>query len=283
MKSRPRALLPVLMCMLLAGCRAMAHPRYAPELENRMPDCRRIVVFSGTIQTEVKNYKTDDWFTSPAVGVHYGQLFAQSVGRVLRDRMKRDVRIEAEAAVALGGDGALARTVADRLLAHAREWMARDPGHESERLAGLSSDPRVVPEELRRNFDAVLVVGGRTKYESDPDRSARYLDIVARNAIAYPLVLLSPLFPPLLPISIATLAQGATGYWVGAPNVSYFSVALFDARTGRLLYVNDWFDTQKIDDEEGFADVARELLNPIVRVKGSETAPLGARPERWDP
>ena len=47
--------------------------------------------------------------------------------------------------------------------------------------------------------------------------------------------------------------------------------------------MNDRFDTEKVDDEEGFAKVARDLLRPVARVRGSETAPLGPRPERWQP
>src|SRR3954468_8204050 len=99
--SRPRYAALAFALVALAGCRATTHPRYAPELESRWPDCQRIVVFSGTVQTEIKNFKTDDWFLRSDTGGHYGQLLAQSVARVLRDQADREPRVAAEAAAAL--------------------------------------------------------------------------------------------------------------------------------------------------------------------------------------
>ncbi len=274
---------PILALALLAsGCGATTHPRYAPELVRSWPECVRIVVLQGTVATDVKNYKAEDWFREDSLGKRYGQLLAQAAARVLRDDGGREPRVAAEAAAALGGDEDLTRTLADRMLLSARETMARDPGYAEHKIVGLAADPGVVPDELRRSFDAVLVVGGRTKYESPEERTARYEDIVVRNAVAYPLLFAAVFVPPILPISLATMAQGLTGYWVGAPNVSYFSVALFDAQTGRLLYSNDWFDTEKVDEPEDFHKAAREMLRPLCEIEGDELAPLGEPPEQFE-
>jgi hypothetical protein len=266
--------------LALAGCGATTHPRYAPELGRRWVDCQRIVVIPGTVDTQVKNYRIEDYFPDPDLGNTLGDLLAQGAGRVLRDA-HREPRIAADAARALGGDRALVRTVADRLLNHAREWMARDAGYNDEQLTGLPSE-NVVPEELRRSFDAVLVIGGRTKFETPHESVLRYRDIVLRNAVAWPLLIISPIIPPAFPVSVALLQGGLTGYWVSAPNVSYFWVALYDSQTGRLLYVSDWFDTEKMAEPEELHTVALEMLAPLMKVHGPEDGmPLGERPPGW--
>jgi hypothetical protein len=278
-----RSTLVALVLPLAAGCIPVTHPRYAPDLERRWVDCERLVVIPGTVRTDAKNYRTDDYFVEDAVGKRFGQLFAQGVGRVLRDDAEREPRPASEAAAVLGGDEELTRRLADRMLAAAREMMARDPGYIQEQLSGLDNDPHLVPEELRRSFDAVVVVGGRTKFETPEERVVRYSNIALRNAVAIPFILISPFFPPLGPVTLAGIASGFTGYWADAPNASYFSLAVYDGQTGRLIYANDWFDTEKVTEPEGYVNVARRLIRPLARVRGSDTAPLGERPDRWEP
>jgi hypothetical protein len=259
------------------GCTIM-HPRYAPELGRRWPECLRLVVIPGTVKTETKNYLTDEYFRDESKGQSFAQLLSDSTGEVLREVAGREVRHAGEAIDALGSDPVRARAVADEMLLHARQWMAKDPGYDDAVLHGLATDPGVLPYELRRGFDAVVVVGGRAKYESQHETYERYAEIVVRNVIAVPLLLASPFIPFALPASMAIILGGQGGYWRSAPNVSYFEVAVFDTKTGRLLYTNDWWATQPIVEVDDFNQVAKDLLKKLVRVRAGDEGPLGKKP-----
>ncbi|MEZ0227843.1 MAG: hypothetical protein ACAI25_04405 [Planctomycetota bacterium] len=269
--------------LLLGGCGATTHPRYSADLTRRWPGCQRILVLPGDVAVEVKNYLAGDFFVQPTLGVRIGQELSIGVARVLR-RSARDVRGAWEAEEPLGGGGPLRIEVADRMLAHARDRMALDAGYSSEVLAGLPADSGVVPAELRRHYDAIVVVGGRTRMETDEERLERYKEIAIRNVISYPLMVAGILVPPLFPFVswVTANVYRPSLYWRGAENGSYFSLAVFDATTGRLLYTNDWFDAERIVDSEDCEKVARELLGPLRRIRGSETAPLGERPPHWE-
>jgi hypothetical protein len=92
--------------------------------------------------------------------------------------------------------------------------------------------------------------------------------------------LLALVIPPLLPIA-QKIQSPSGGYWSSAPNVSYFALAIFDAASGRLLYATDWFDTEKVIDQEGYQAVARDLLRPIVHVRSVAPPQRGEQPEGW--
>jgi hypothetical protein len=251
-------------------------------LSRRWPQCLRIVVVPGTVTAEAKNYLTDEYFKDVAAGEGFAQLLGDEVANKLRIDGKREVRHTGEAVHALGDDNARTRAVADAMLAHARQWMAHDPGYDDPALHGLAPDPGIVPFELRRGFDAIVVVGGRSKYETHHETYHRYAEIVARNLVAYPFFVFSPLVPFAMPAGLALIMQGQGGYWQSAPNVSYFQIAIFDGKTGRLLYANDWFQTEPIVQSDDYEKVANGLLKKLLKVEPEDEAPLGKPPESWN-
>ncbi|HZU96868.1 MAG TPA: hypothetical protein VFF73_09265 [Planctomycetota bacterium] len=268
--------------LLAAGCGAITHPRYAPDIAPQWDECQRIAVIPGSIKLEVKNYKVDDYFLVDSVGRRQGQFFAQAIGRVLRNEGQRDPRFAGDAERSLGGDTARAREAADRMLEVARAAMAHDAGYTQDRLWGLTPRSQsAVPEELRRDFDAIVVVGGRIKFESEHEEEARMGDIILRNLVADPILIVSVFFPPLFPAYLVSMAQGLSGYWVGPPNMAYFTIAIYAGKTGRLLYVDDWFATEKVDELEDFEKVARDLLRPMIHIRQGEPKALGEAPEGW--
>lgn len=272
------ALAAIALVLSASGC-TVTHPRYAPELSRRWPDCLRLVVVPGTVTAEAKNYLADDYFQDEARGASFAQILGDAASAYLRDEGGREVRHEGEAVAALGGDRERVRAVADALLAHARRWMAHDAGYDDPMLHGLAPDTGAVPHELRRGFDAIVVVGGRARYESAHEAYHRYGEIVVRNILAFPLIVVSPIIPFALPASLAIILQGQGGYWQSAPNAAYFEVAVFDARTGRLLFANDWFQASPIVERNDFDAVAKDLLEKLAKVRAVDQAPLGAPPE----
>jgi hypothetical protein len=267
------------LALALGGCGAVTHPRYAPDLAQRWPECDRVVVIPGTIHVSVKNYLADDFFQQDERGNGFGLLLADGIRRVLHDETSRQPLVGTEVGAALGNDPALIRSTADRMLEHARTAMARTPDYPDPTLSGLAADPAVVPRELRRGFDAIVVVGGRVRYETERERAYRFGHIAVRNLAAVVPALLAIVFPPLAVVA-AQLTIGT--YWQEAPNATFVELAIFDAASGRLLYATDWSDDEKVVEREEYHSVAEDLLRPIARVRAAETPPpLGEKPAGW--
>ena len=234
----------------------------------------------GTVKFEWRNFLADDYLEDEARGVAMARYLSDGLRRTLREDGGREPLLDSDAIGLLGGDPVRARALADALLASARKDMVKDAGYDTKTLEGVV-DQGVLPRELRAPYDAIVVVGGRLKQETTHEFYRRWEITLGRNILAIPL-LIPVIIPFTLPIGLSILLSGFRGVtFPTTPNTSYVQLAVFDAKTGKLLFANDWYDGDAIEDPIDAAKVAKELLEDMLRIqeppdepsRGSEPAP----------
>jgi hypothetical protein len=261
------------LALSLGGCALFSstHPRFSPIATRRWPEVDRVVVLPARLEIETKNLAVDDFLPTAPAGP--AMLFGDATRRAI-ENSGREPLYDFQRDDALHGDRARAAATADLLLAHVRSRMGLDPEYDDRVIHGLEIDPETIPSELKRAGDAIAVIGGRLKIETQKDFFWRWTRIAIAAVVTYPIQLLGVAFPFLLPFTTKINIR----FFEPTPERAYVFVGVFDAQTGKLLFLNDWAGRRAPDDQVDWKNLAEKLLDPLLDVKGDPTAPLGSPP-----
>jgi hypothetical protein len=241
------------------GC-AATHPRRATNLDDMLSRPRKIALLRPEINAQVKYIGTPEFFYSASRGKNWEAMITTGVRRKLEEE-GHQIYHHLEIGAMLPRGKRQAELLSKRLTRLTEPAIVSDSDYSKKTVPILVTAEGLIPKEISDEIDFIVAIKGRAKIETIKEFYARWFRNIGFNLMTFPITAASAFIPIPLPISVTI----STSVFEASPEDVFVAMIIIDAKTGKIVYQNDYFCATVPGNDTDLQTLGKDLLEEFVK------------------